>query len=145
MFYPERIFSGEEEATIVAAIQAFELRTRAELRVHVENRLRRPALDEAISVFSALKMHQTQERNGVLIFLAPEQRAFAVFGDIGINEVTPDNFWDDTCNRMKPFFSQGKFLEGVLEGIEHAGKALEHFFPLRDGDINELPNDISYG
>lgn len=145
MFYPERIFSKEEEATIVAAIQAFELRTRAELRVHVENRLRRPALDEAISVFSALKMNQTQERNGVLILLAPEQRSFAVFGDIGIDEVTPADFWEETCARMRPHFANGKFVEGVLAGIEHAGLALEHYFPKREGDINELPDEISYG
>jgi len=104
MFYPERIFTSEQEAEIVSAIRSFERRTTGEMRVHVEHRLRRPPVDEAVRVFEALRMQQTQARNGVLILLAPDQRAFSIFGDIGINEVTPDSFWEETCAAMQPFF-----------------------------------------
>jgi len=145
MFYPERIFTSAQEEEIVAAIRSFERRTSGELRVHVEHRLRRPPVDEAMRVFEALRMQHTQARNGVLILLAPDQRAFSIFGDIGINEVTPDDFWSDTCADMQPFFARGEYVEGLIQGIGIAGEALAEHFPWQEGDINELPDEISYG
>jgi len=145
MFYPERVFSPEEEAEIVAAIRAFERRTRAEIRVHVEHRLRRPPMDEAVAVFKALRMHLTDERNGVLILLAPGQHSFAIIGDVGIDNVVPEGFWESTRDAMRPSLAEGRFTEGVIFGIQAAGEALEQHFPWREGDINELPDEISYG
>ncbi|MFK8056999.1 MAG: TPM domain-containing protein [Saprospiraceae bacterium] len=145
MFYPERIFTSAQEEEIVAAIRTFERRTSGEMRVHVEHRLRRPPVDEAIRVFEALRMQQTQARNGVLILLAPEQKSFSVFGDIGINEVTSDTFWEETCTAMQPFFAKGEYVQGLIKGIAIAGEALAEHFPWQEGDINELPDEISYG
>lgn len=145
MFYPERIFNDEEEGRIIDAIRRFELRTSGEIRVHVEHRLRRPPQDEAVAVFGALRMHQTKERNGVLILLAPGQRAFAVYGDVGIDRVTPTGFWESTCEVMRPHFAAGRFVEGLTAGIERAGAVLAEHFPRRDDDVNELPDEISYG
>ena len=145
MFYPQRIFTSAQEEEIVAAIRAFERRTSGEMRVHVEHRLRRPPVDEAIRVFEALRMHQTQARNGVLILLAPDQQAFSIFGDIGINEVTGDSFWEETCIAMQPFFKEEKYVEGLIKGISIAGEALAEHFPWKEGDVNELPDEISYG
>jgi len=145
MFYPERIFSSAQEAEIVAAIRTFERRTSGEMRVHVEHRLRRPPVDEAVRVFEALGMQHTQARNGVLILLAPDQKAFSIFGDIGINEVTSDTFWSEACSSMKPFFATGDYVEGLKKGIAIAGEALAQHFPWQEGDINELPDEISYG
>ena len=145
MFYPARVFTPAEEAEIVAAIRSFERRTSGELRVHVEHRLRRPAVHEAVRVFDALGMAHTQERNGVLVLLAPAQRAFAVYGDIGIDAATPDDFWESTCALMRPHFAAGEFVAGLVAGIAHAGEALARHFPRRDDDVNELPDEISYG
>ncbi len=145
MFYPERIFSDEQEALIVAAIRAFERKTSAEMRVHVEHRLRRPPLDEAVAVFAALNMHRTELRNGVLFLLAPGQHSFAIYGDIGINARVPADFWESTRNLMQPYFAAGDFTAGLIAGIGAAGEALTSHFPWREDDINELPDDISYG
>ena len=145
MTYPERIFTEDEEARIVDAIRAFEARTSGELRVHVEHRLRRPPLDEAIRVFAALEMNLTAERNGVLLLLAPAQRSFAIFGDVGIDAVTPPGFWDAAAAAMRSPFAEGRFVEGLTEGIRLAGEALAEHFPRRDDDVNELPDEISYG
>ena len=145
MFYPARVFTPDQEATIVAAIRAFERRTRGEMRVHVEHRLRRPPLDEAKIVFSALEMHHTQERNGVLILLAPAQRSFAVFGDVGIDAVVEPGFWEGVRDRMREHLASGDYVAGIVRGIEAVGEALVEYFPWREGDVNELPDDISYG
>lgn len=144
MAYPEKFFSLEEEREIVKAIRQFEMQSSGEIRVHVEHRLRRPPVAEAIAVFNALGMRNTTLRNGVIILLAPEQNAFSIYGDVGINEVVPEGFWTETIATMKPFFAEGKFKEGLVKGIEIAGLALAKYFPRKDDDVNELPDEISY-
>ena len=144
MFYPTQVFSADEEARIVAAIRAFERRTSGEIRVHVEHRLRRPPIDEAVRVFHALRMQHTAARNGVLLLLAPAQRSFAIYGDTGIDAVTDPYFWDAAAAAMKPHFAEGRFVEGLVAGIAIAGEALAAHFPWQEGDINELPDEISY-
>ncbi len=144
MFYPPQVFSAEEEARIVEAIRVFECRTSGEIRVHVEHRLRRPPVDEALRVFYALGMQHTAQRNGVLILLAPAQRSFAIYGDEGIDAVTDAYFWDAAAASMKPHFATGGFVEGLIAGITIAGEALADHFPWQEGDSNELPNEISY-
>ena len=144
MDYPRTVFSQAEEAEVLAAIRALERRTSGEIRIHVEHRLRRPPLDEAKRVFAALGMHRTAERNGVLILLAPGQRAFAIFGDEGIDAVTDEDFWESTARAMRPHFARGAYVAGLVAGIREAGEALAAHFPYRDDDVNELPDDISY-
>ena len=52
-------------------------------------------LDRAAWVFKKLGMHKTAERNGVLFYLAVDDRKFAIIGDAGINAKVPAGFWDD--------------------------------------------------
>ena len=89
-------------------------------------------------------MTETRERNGVLILLAPGQRAFAIVGDTGIDAVTPDDFWEEASRAMRPHFAEGDYVTGLQEGIRIAGEALAAHFPYREDDVNELPDDISY-
>ena len=145
MTYPDRFFPDADEARIVAAIRAFERRTSGEIRVHVERHLRRPPVDEAVRVFERLGMDATAERNGVLILLAPEEHAYAIIGDRGIDAVTPAGFWDEARDAMRPRFAAGDFVGGLEVGIALAGEALAEHFPYRDDDVNELPDEISYG
>lgn len=145
MTYPDRFFADADEARIVAAIRAFERRTSGEIRVHVEHHLRRPPVDEAIRVFERLGMDATEQRNGVLILLAPEEHAFAIIGDAGIDAVTGGGFWNGARDAMRPLFAAGDFVGGLIRGIEIAGEALAEHFPYRDDDVNELPDEISYG
>ncbi len=144
MFYPRFVFNPAQEAEIVDAIRQFELRTSGEIRVHVEHKLRRPPVDEAKRVFEALGMTETAAHNGVLILIAPGQKAFAVIGDSGIDAVTDATFWDETAAAIRPHFADGDYVTGLTLGIRIAGEALAEHFPLRDDDRNELPDDISY-
>jgi uncharacterized membrane protein len=60
--------------------------------LHVEKNCKAEVLDRAAYVFEKLKMHQTQLRNGVLFYLAIEDRKFAILGDAGINARVPSDF-----------------------------------------------------
>ena len=138
-------FSSIQQERIVAAIKAAELDTSGEIQVHIERACKGDVLDRAADLFAKLKMHKTALRNGVLFYLAYESHQFAILGDKGINHKVPVGFWDDIKEHMAALFREGKFTEGLEEGIRMAGEQLKAHFPYQEGDINELPDDISFG
>ena len=141
-----KLFSSEQKAEIVAAIKAAETQTSGEIQVHIESTCKGAVLDRAAKVFETLKMYQTKDRNGVLIYLAVEDHKFAILGDAGINSVVPADFWGSTKDLMASHFRQGKFTEGLIEGIHHAGDQLKTHFPYDHlDDQNELSNEVSFG
>ena len=145
MFFKKHIFNSSEKKQIVGAIAAAEMKTSGEIRVHVEPQCKGDVLARAAEVFSKLEMHKTDKRNGVLIYLAHEDKRFAIIGDKGINDVVPSDFWDTTKNEMSKYFKQGKFETGVIHGINEAAKHLSMYFPHGSDDKNELSNEISEG
>lgn len=138
-------FTQEEKDMIVGSIKEAELNTSGEIRVHVENQCDKETLDRASEVFAALKMHQTELRNGILFYLAIADRKFAILGDIGINHLVDEAFWNGIKEAIVVDFKEGKISKGLSKGILMAGDKLRENFPYRDDDVNELPDDISFG
>ncbi|TFH23132.1 MAG: TPM domain-containing protein [Bacteroidia bacterium] len=138
-------FTKLEKEEIKAAVKEAELRTSGEIRVHIDNHCKEEVMDRAAWWFAKLDMHKTEQRNGVLFYLAVKDHKFAILGDAGINAVTPDDFWDHIKEKMLGSFSEGAFATGLREGILMAGQALKEHFPYQDGDVNELSDDISFG
>ncbi|REG86315.1 TPM domain-containing protein [Algoriphagus antarcticus] len=142
----EKLFSTADRETIIEAIRSAEVSTSGEIQVHIESRCKGEVLDRAVKVFDTLKMHQTKDRNGVLFYLAVVDKRFAILGDKGINEVVPDDFWEKIKEHMSGLFKQGQFTQGLIDGIHQAGEQLGKHFPYQgDSDINELPDEISFG
>ncbi len=140
-----KFFSQEQESEVVQAIKSAEHQTSGEIRVHIESVCKGKVLDRAAWLFKSLKMHETALRNGVLIYLSTSDRKFAIIGDAGINAVVPANFWDDVKVLMINSFSKGEMVAGFVTGIAKVGEKLKELFPYQDDDINELPDEISYG
>ncbi len=138
-------FTPEQLDEIKQAILNAELDTSGEIRVHVENNCPGDVLDRAAKVFKVLKMSETQLRNGVLIYLAIQNRKFAIIGDSGINEVVGKDYWERIKSRMLDYFREEKFTEGLSEAILETGHKLKQYFPYTKGDVNELPDDVSFG
>lgn len=138
-------FSKQEQAQIVQAIEAAEQDTSGEIRVHIESSCDADVLDRAAWLFRQLDMHETAQRNGVLIYLAVKSRKFAIIGDKGINAVVPPDFWESTKELMRTHFAQGHLTEGITAAIHSAGKHLKSFFPHQSNDVNELSDEISFG
>lgn len=130
---------------IERAIKEAELNTSGEIRVHIESKCLQDPLQRAVYIFNYLKMFNTQARNGVLIYVAVESRKFAIIGDAGINKVVPDNFWNSIKENMGAAFSQGKYIDGLVEAIREAGVSLKRYFPYQSDDVNEQPDEISFG
>lgn len=142
----EAFLSATEEQEIIEAIRNAELNTSGEIRVHIEKTSSgEDAANRALEVFYKLKMENTKAKNGVLIYVAVEDKTFVVYGDKGINDVVADNFWDSTKDTIQSHFKNGDFKQGLVEGILIAGEALKKYFPYTDDDTNELSNEISKG
>ena len=142
---PKEFLGKENEILITKAIENAEHQTSGEIRVHIESKCREEVLDRAAWLFKKLKMHETKDRNGVLIYLSINDRKFAIIGDAGINKVVPEGFWNDIKEMMIDHFKKGEFAIALVEGIEKTGEHLKQYFPWQVDDVNELPDEISYG
>ena len=138
------ILNHEEDRRVVEAIKQAELNTSGEIKVHIENRCRGDVEQRSLVVFNKLKLNETRLRNGVLIYLAVKDHKFAILGDKGINNVVDDGFWNDVKDLMLSHFREGRFADGLEQGIMRCGERLKTFFPYQSDDINEIPDEISY-
>lgn len=137
---PHRFFREKERHRIAVAIRRAESRTSGEIRVHVEGRCPGDPGERAQQLFSALGMHRTERRNGVLLYLAVRDRKCAVVGDEGIHRAVAERFWEAIVEEMTRHFRAGRFLEGVSQVLERIGAELARHFPRTPEDRNELPD-----
>ena len=141
----EDFLSPKDEQEIVEAIRTAEKETSGEIRIHIEKTTDLDPYERAKVVFHDLRMDETELKNGVLIYMAVEDKTFAICGDKGINEVVGADFWDCTRDAMVSQFKHGNFKQGLVDGILRAGEQLKKYFPWQEGDTNELSNEISKG
>jgi len=142
---PSRFFTREQKDRILDAIHSAESNTSGEIRVHVERLCIGEPTDRAAYLFEKLAMHKTNLRNGVLFYMSYDDHKIAILGDAGINAVVPDNFWDSILEMVAARFREGDFIGGLEAGIKNAGVQLKGHYPHRPDDINELPDEISFG
>lgn len=138
-------FSAEDKKRIKDAILEAERKTSGEIQVHLENHSRKPVPERASEVFNILKISRTSLRNGVLFYLAVKDRRFAVLGDAGIDRAVDTGFWNNITHHMEEMFREGRFTDGICDGIRMAGDQLARYFPPVKDDRNELSDDISFG
>ena len=143
----EDFFTDEEAGQIIDAIQQVESRSTGEIRVHLEDYCPIEIKQRSREVFEELKMHETQNRNGVLIYLAVGDRKFSVFADEKVTLKIEASFWEKIIQQMSIDFSKGQSLQGMLYAIQEIGKALHyHYPPITSSDAsNELPDTLSFG
>lgn len=146
-FRRKDFFSETEKQLIVSSIQAAEKQTSGEIRVFVESRCKYVnPLDRATEVFAGLKMEETAARNAVLVYVAIRDKQLALFGDRGIHEKVGAEFWNKQVKLILSHFNRADYAAGIAHVVEEIGDALRTHFPYdKDGDINELPDDIVFG
>jgi uncharacterized membrane protein len=132
---------------LVQAIQAAEKTTSGEIRVYVESRTKKgDALTRATEIFFKQKMNATKERNGVLVYVAVEDRKLAIYADQGIYDKVGVEFWYSQVQEMTAHFKEENYVQGMSVVIAEIGKALTSHFPYdRVTDSNELSDEIMIG
>jgi TLP18.3/Psb32/MOLO-1 phosphatase superfamily protein len=142
-----RPFSAPVLKRIEDAIGASEQRHRGELRFALEASLEPldvlraiPARTRALDVFSALRVWDTAENSGVLIYLQMVDRRIEIVADRGINRLVEQSAWDSICRRMEGEFRAGRFEAGTLAAIGEVTELLATHFPPQSDNPDELPN-----
>lgn len=140
-------FSETEKEVIVNAIKQAENNTSGEIRVFVESSCKYvDAIDRAKEIFEKLKMYETKQRNGVLLYVAFKDRQLAIFGDKGIDEKVGTEFWNKEVKQLLLFFNKLNYTEGIADIVLHIGNALKMHFPYnKSTDQNELNDNIVFG
>ncbi|TAI48108.1 TPM domain-containing protein [Flagellimonas allohymeniacidonis] len=145
MSHVEEFLTYAEEQEIVDAILEAEKNTSGEIRVHIEATTNIDHFSRAQQVFHFLKMDNTKDENGVLIYVAVDDHKFVIYGDRGIDKAVSRGFWDSTKEVIETHFKKGDFKQGIVAGILQAGKELEAHFPWDHDDTNELSDAVSKG
>ena len=131
---------------IVRAIKEAEAKTSGQIRVFVQRgEFAGDPVMAAQKQFHKLGMQATKERNGILIFVLPRARKFAVIGDEGIHQKCGDEFWQQLVEKMRTHFQKENFTDALVEAIEEAGRILTRHFPKTSGTQNELSDEIVEG
>lgn len=137
-------FTQEEQSLLIGSIALAELKTSGEIRLHIENFCFGNEIKRAEKVFTSLKMHETKERNGVLIYISVFNRKIAVVGDEGIHQKLGNEFWQKIVNDLIQKFKASSKAKALSDCIYECGVQLGKFFPRKSDDTNELTNNISF-
>lgn len=150
LYFPWRLgqlFPRHALDAIEREIAASEQRHSGEIRFAVEAsfdllQLMRgvTARTRAQELFSHLRVWDTAQNNGVLIYLLLAEHRVEIVADRGIDAKVEAAFWADVCERMRIAFQQGEFETGVREGIREIEARLEKHFPASGANLNELPD-----
>ncbi len=122
-------FSQQEQQLLIDAITKAELHTSGEIRLHIENFCFGNEVKTAQKVFGKLKMHKTQERNGVLIYMATLSRKVAIIGDEGIHQKLGTEYWQKLVDKLIQQFKAIKKRKHWLIVLLIAAFSWANFFP----------------
>jgi len=144
-----RAFTGTVLDAIEHAVGASENTHRGELQFVVEASLDLLPItrgltprDRALEVFSMLRVWDTEENSGVLIYVQLVDHAIEIVADRGIAARVPQQQWDAICRHLEAAFRTGRHRDGALEAIAEVTTLLAQHFPAGAGaaNPNELPN-----
>jgi uncharacterized membrane protein len=130
-------------------VGASERRHSGEIRICVEAGLPMSYLwrdarprERAITLFGKLRVWDTEDNNGVLIYLLLAEHAIEIVADRGIDSRVSDAQWAAMAQRMGAAFREGRFEDGLTQALEEVSALLVEHFPLAEGaaDRNELPD-----
>jgi len=141
----EDFLTQEQEQKIVKAIRTAEIHTSGEIRVHIETSTVKDTIERATEVFYYLKMDETKNKNGVLFYLAVNDKKFAIIGDKNIDTKVNDTFWEKIKDTVIKEFKTAHYASGLVKGVLKVGKELKKHFPFDEKDVNEHSDEISVG
>jgi hypothetical protein len=145
-------------ARLTQRIQASEQSHSGEIRIFVEVSLpmsylrrnsstRQITRERAVTMFSKLRVWDTAQNNGVLIYLLLAERAIEIVADRGLSAHVSPQAWQEIVARMSGAFKAGDFEAGLTQALEEVTAQLVQHFALSSGEtnLNELPDDVLLG
>jgi uncharacterized membrane protein len=143
-----RAFPPSTLAAIERAIQEAEAGHEGEIVFLVEGSLDtmpllrgETARQRAIEVFSRMRIWDTEQNNGVLLYVLLADRDVEIVADRGIDARVGERAWIDICSEMESAFGRGDYHDGSLVGIHAVGEHLRTHFASSGKRRNELPDE----
>ncbi len=131
-----------EHDRIAAAIREAENRSSGQIKVFVTRHRPKDVLRFAKKAFRKLKLDRTENRNGVLILVAPAAQKVAIFGDTAIDTKSDEAFWDEVIRQMQPDLKKGEFTSAIIGAVERVGSMLAKHFPPDGSGQNEISDEV---
>ncbi|MEO8526487.1 MAG: TPM domain-containing protein [Caldimonas sp.] len=134
---------------VEARVAASEARHSGQIRVCVEAGLpfsyllrNASARDRAVAMFGKLRVWDTEQNNGVLVYLLLAERAIEIVADRGLNPHVEPAEWQQIGAAMRTAFQGGGFETGLIQAIDAVDAILVRHFALAPGESsrNELPD-----
>ena len=142
-----RAFPSAVLDAVENAVRASEAGHRGQLRFVVEAELTTWQLwagmtprERAIDMFSMLRVWDTEENNGVLVYVLLADRCVEIVADRGIHRHVGDERWRAICKELELHYRRGDFRDGSVIAVEKIGAELAHYFPARGQHRNEQPD-----
>lgn len=145
---PLRSHLSEEDLDRIAnAISEAERETSGELRVHVVARLLplENARKRAVREFFRLGVDRTKDGSGVLLFLAVRSHRFEIVADRAINAKVGEEAWNEIALEITSHIRENGIGDGLEHGVRRIGGFLAQHFPIQPDDVNELPDEVTFG
>ena len=138
---------------LMERVAASEQRHTGEIRIYVESSLPSSYLwrgadtrERAVMMFSKLRVWDTAQNNGVLIYLMLAEHAIELVADRGIDAHVPAQHWQMVVTRMADAFRSNRYEDGLTQALEEVSAVLVEHFPTMDAagasqpNPNELPD-----
>lgn len=135
---------ADDARRVADAIAQAERATTAELKVILTRYCWGPLLYKGEALFRKHKLHETRDRNAVMILVVLANRELLLFGDQGIDEKVDGGFWLETRDAMLGPLRDGRLADGLVAGIERVGGQLAEHFPAGANNPDELGNEVVY-
>lgn len=144
-----RALDAQAMARLQARVEASERRHTGEIRLAVEAGLPLSYLwndlsarDRAVTLFGKLRVWDTEQNNGVLIYLLMADHAIEIVADRGLSRAVDSTQWQSILQTMRAAFQAGQFEQGLNQAIDAVDTLLAERFPAGESDVshNELPD-----
>jgi uncharacterized membrane protein len=100
--------------------------------------------ERALSWFGQLRVWDTQDNNGVLIYLQLAERSLEIVADRGLSQHVPADAWAAILHRLREHLAAGDVETGLGATIDAVDTLLCQHFPQTQGatNPNELPDAV---
>jgi uncharacterized protein len=140
-----RHFGPAVMARLHEAIRGAERRHLGEIVIAVEAAAPphlRDSRIRALEVFGRLRVWDTAQATGVLLYLLLADHRIEIVADRGVTARVDDAVWPRICTALQDRFRAGHYEDGVLEALAAIDAELLRAWPAAPGEANpeELPD-----
>ncbi|MCQ9618035.1 TPM domain-containing protein [Paenalcaligenes niemegkensis] len=141
-----RHFNAEVLAHVAERIRTSEVGHTGELVLAIEAIMPSHESDShqrALEVYGRLRVWDTPQNSGVLLYLALDQRRIEIVADRAIT-ATPEQ-WSRVCVTLQQAFVRKEYVEGLMAAVDDIEVILKAHAPASEegaaSDVDYLPNE----